>query len=231
MLFLSVLLFGCPLPPGETTNDGPKIMNSSPKGKGGSAPSANGGGNTMGKPAGAPPNVGGDMQDQAGGQGGGTPSAGGAGTQGPSGKPGGVLMDMEQMKAQRSQEQIETLEHVTISGVIEGECTGILRLDAIGTEDLGGPQDGGEMKGPISTKVLETVGEFTLLIPKGSSVNVAALCDGDGNNKITADVDQLSLGARLGVVDDDVSDVTLTLEAIKPPSGDLPPEKPMNQEQ
>jgi hypothetical protein len=204
-------------------------MNSSPKGNGGGSPAANGGGNTMGKPAGAPPNVGGDMQGQQG-QGGGTPSAGATGTQGPSGKPGGVLMDMEQMKAQRSQEQIETLEHVTISGVIEGECTGILRLDAIGTEDLGGPQDGGEMKGPISTKVLETVGEFTLLIPKGASVNVAALCDGDGNNKITADVDQLSLGARLGVVDDDVSDVTLTLEAIKPPSGDLPPEKPMNQE-
>ena len=179
----------------------------------------------MGKPAGAPPNVGGDMQTQ----GGGTPGA--VGNQGPSGKPGGVLMDMEQMKAQRSQQQIQTLEHVTISGIIEGECAGILRLDAIGTEDLGGPQDGGEMKGPISTKVLETVGEFTFLIPKGSSVNVAALCDGDGNNKITADVDQLSLGARLGVVDDDVSGITLTLESIKPPSGDLPPEKPMDQEQ
>ena len=230
MFFLSVLLFGCPLPPGETINDGPKVMNSSPKGNGGKAPVANGGGNTMEKPAGAPANVGGGgMQGQGGAQGAGGTE--GVGSQGPSGKPGGVLMDMEQMKAQRSQQQIQTLEHVTISGIIEGDCEGILRLDAIGTEDLGGPQDGGEMKGPISTKVLETVGEFTLLIPKGASVNVAVLCDGDGNNKITADVDQLSLGARLGVVDDDVSDITLTLEAIKPPSGDLPPEKPMDQDQ
>ena len=46
-------------------------------------------------------------------------------------------MDMEQMKAQQSQAQIDTLEHVTISGTIDGECAGVLRLDAIGTEDLG----------------------------------------------------------------------------------------------
>ena len=217
MLFLSVLLFGCPLPPSETTNDNPKVnvQGNAPQQNGG-APGANPG--AGGKPPGAPANVGGEMQGTPGGQG------------GPAGKPGGVLMDMEQMKAQQSQAQIDTIEHVTISGKIDGECTGVLRLDAIGTEDLGGPQDGGEMKGPITTKVLETVGEFTLMVPKGASVNVAALCDGDKNNKITADVDQLSLGARLGVVDEDVSDVTLTLEAIKPPSGDLPPQKPMQEE-
>ncbi len=221
MLFFSMMLLGCPLPPSETTNDGPKITNSSNNMKGGQANkgNANNGNGGMGKPPGAPANVGGDMGNQ-----------GSQGTQGgPAGKPGGVLMDMEQMKAQQSQQQIETVDHVTISGTIEGDCDGVLRLDAIGTEDLGGPESGGEMKGPISTKVLETVGEFTLLIPKGASVNVAALCDGDRNNKITADADQLSLGARLGVVDEDVSDVTLTLEAIKPPSGDLPPEKPMQE--
>ena len=221
MLFLSVLLLGCPLPPSETSNDSPKVNvqgNTSKQnmGQNGGGPNANGG--SMSKPPGAPANVGGDMQGQ------GTP-----GGQGQGGKPGGVLMDMEQMKAQQSQAQIETLEHVTISGTIDGECAGVLRLDAIGTEDLGGPQDGGEMKGPITTKVLETVGQFTFMVPKGASINIAALCDGDKNNKITADTDQLSLGARLGVVDEDVSDVTLTLEAIKPPSGDLPPQKPIQE--
>ncbi len=221
MLFLSVLLFGCPLPPSETTNDNPKVnvQGNAPQ-QNGATPGANPG--AGGKPPGAPANVGGEMQGSVGGQG---------AQGGPAGKPGGVLMDMEQMKAQQSQAQIDTLEHVTISGTINGECAGILRLDAIGTEDLGGPQDGGEMKGPITTKVLETVGEFTFMVPKGSSVNIAALCDGDKNNKITADVDQLSLGARLGVVDEDISDVTLTLEAIKPPSGDLPPQKPMQEEE
>ena len=217
MLFLSVLLFGCPLPPSETTNDTPKVnvQGNAPQQNGG-APGAKPG--VGGKPPGAPANVGGEMQGTTGNQG------------GPSEKPGGVLMEMEQMKAQQSQAQIDTLEHVTISGKIDGECDGVLRLDAIGTEDLGGPQDGGEMKGPITTKVLETVGEFTLMVPKGASVNIAALCDGDKNNQITADVDQLSLGARLGVVDEDTSGVTLTLEAIKPPSGDLPPQKPMQEQ-
>ena len=217
MLFLSVLLFGCPLPPSETTNENSNVNvpGNVPQQKAGTPGTQ--GANTGGKPPGAPANVGGEMQGSPGGQG------------SPAGKPGGVLMDMEQMKAQQSQAQIETLDHVTISGSIDGECTGILRLDAIGTEDLGGPQDGGEMKGPITTKILETVGEFTLMIPKGASVNVAALCDGDKNNKITADVDQLSLGARLGIVDEDTSGVTLTLEAIKPPSGDLPPQKPMQE--
>ena len=221
MLFLSVLLFGCPLPPGETTNDNPKVnvQGNAPQ-QNGSAPASNPG--AGGKPPGAPANVGGEMQGSSGGQ---------AAQGGPAGKPGGVLMDMEQMKAQQSQAQIDTLEHVTISGTIDGECGGVLRLDAIGTEDLGGPQDGGEMKGPITTKVLETVGEFTFMVPKGSSVNIAALCDGDKNNKITADVDQLSLGARLGIVDEDISDVTLTLEAIKPPSGDLPPQKPLQEQE
>ena len=129
MLFLSVLLFGCPLPPSETTNDNPKVnvQGNAPQQNGG-APGANPG--AGGKPPGAPANVGGEMQGTPGGQG------------GPAGKPGGVLMDMEQMKAQQSQAQIDTIEHVTISGKIDGECTGVLRLDAIGTED-GGPQDGG----------------------------------------------------------------------------------------
>lgn len=216
MLFLSVLLFGCPLPPSETTdNSNVNVQGNVPQQNGGAPGVPNG--NAGGKPPGAPANVDGEMQGTPGGQG------------GPAGKPGGVLMDMEQMKAQQLQAQIETLDHVTISGTIDGECDGILRLDAIGTEDLGGPQDGGEMKGPITTKILETVGEFTLMVPKGASVNVAALCDGDKNNKITADVDQLSLGARLGVVDEDTSGVTLTLEAIKPPSGDLPPQKPVQE--
>lgn len=209
MLFLSILL-GCPLPPSESTNEIPPNTTQRPNNGGNPANgSANG---TMAKPPGAPPAVGSE------------PSSGG-----PAGKPGGVLMDMEQMKAQQAQSQIESLDHVTISGRINGDCDGILRLDVIGTEDLGGPQDGGEMKGPITTKVLETTGEFSIVIPRGSSVNLAALCDGDGNNKITSDADQLSLGARLGIVDDDVGDITLTLEAIKPPSGDLPAQKPLEE--
>lgn len=223
MYVFALLLMGCPLPPSDNASDTPAAVNNQQRPNGGNAGNVGGGApnsaaNMGGKPAGAPPAVGG-----------GTMGDGTAGGTGAAGKPGGVLMDMEQMKAQKKQDQILSVEHVTIQGMINGECEGVLRVDVIGTEDLGGPQDGGEMKGPITTKVLETTGVFSIAIPKGASVNLAALCDGDNNNKITADADQLSLGARLGIVDEDVTDVTLTLEPIKPPSGDLPPQKPMNE--
>lgn len=221
MYVFAFLLMGCPLPPSDNASDASVVANNPQRPNGANAGNMTGAGqnsaaNIGGKPAGAPPAVGGSVAE------------GGAGA-GTAGKPGGVLMDMEQMKAQKKQDQILSVEHVNIQGMINGECAGVLRLDVIGTEDLGGPQDGGEMKGPITTKVLETTGAFSIAIPKGSSVNLAALCDGDNNNKITADADQLSLGARLGIVDEDVTDVTLTLEPIKPPSGDLPPQKPMNE--
>ena len=84
MLFLSVLLFGCPLPPSETTNDNPKVnvQGNAPQ-QNGATPGANPG--AGGKPPGAPANVGGEMQGSVGGQG---------AQGGPAGKPGGVLMDM-----------------------------------------------------------------------------------------------------------------------------------------
>lgn len=225
MYVFALLLMGCPLPPSDNASETPASVNNPqrPNGGNGGAVGQNPAANMGGKPAGAPPAAGGDTM------GGGTGGTGGAAGTGTAGKPGGVLMDMEQMKAQKKQDQIASVDHVTIQGMINGECSGVLRLDVIGTEDLGGPQDGGEMKGPITTKVLETTGAFSIAIPRGASVNLAALCDGDNNNKITADADQLSLGARLGIVDEDITDVTLTLEAIKPPSGDLPPQKPMTE--
>ena len=201
-------LLGCPLPPDNdqtsSNTNAPQQGNAQPKNQMG------------GKQQGAPANLGGGN--------GGAGNAGGGKAQ-TQGAAGGVLMDMGQLKAQKSQEEIDSQEHVTISGTIQGECTGLLRLDVIGTEDLGGPKDGGEMKGPITTKELTGTGEFSVMVPKSSSVNLSVLCDADRNQKITADADQLSLGARLGVVDEDVSDVTLVLEEIKPPSGELPPPK------
>ncbi len=211
-------LLGCPLPPEEqSSNTVPSFQNGN-AGNGGQANTPGGG---AGKPKGAPPSVG---ENQA--KNNGAPPMKAEGdAKGEPGAAGGTLMDMEQMKSQKGQEEIEKLEHVTISGTVQGECTGLLRLDVISTEDLGGPKDGGEMKGPLTTKILDATGEFSVLIPKSESVNLSVICDADRNSKITADVDQLSLGARIGVVDEDVSDVTLTLEPIKPPSGDLPPPK------
>ena len=212
-------LLGCPLPPDDQASNTVPSFQQGKEGQAKNNPAQNGG-----RPQGAPPSVS-DNQGQVTGQATSSGAGGTGGGAGGQGAAGGTLMDMEQMKSQKLQDEIGTIKHITISGVIEGECKGLLRLDVISTEDLGGPKDGGEMKGPITTKILENTGEFSILVPKSSSVNLSAICDTDRNNKITADVDKLSLGARLGVVDEDVSDVSLVLEEIKPPSGDLPPPK------
>ena len=194
-------LLGCPLPPEE--NDSPKIPTLQQDG-GKRKGTPNAGNKPGGTPSGAPKDLGGQEGK-------------------PKGGPGGVLLDMNQMSAQKTQEEIATQDHVKISGIIEGDCTGDIRLDVIPTENLGAPKEGQSMKGPITTLNLEALGAFTVLVPKSASVNLTALCDTDANQKITADVDKLSLGARLGVVDEDVSDVSLTLEAIKPPSAEDAP--------
>jgi hypothetical protein len=210
-VFTVLGLLGCPLPPDES--DGPQIPTLN---QGNNQNNRNAGG---GRPQGAPPSGGGSPPSDGENMGN-KPMEGGAGK--PSGGPGGVLLDMTQMIAQKTQEEISTQDHVKVTGVVLGECEGDVRLDIIETESLGGPKEG-DLKGPITTLNLDGVGEFTALVPKSSSINLTALCDADKNQKITADVDQLSLGARLGVVDEDVSDVSLTLEEIKPPSGDEKP--------
>jgi hypothetical protein len=132
---------------------------------------------------------------------------------------------MTQMVAQQTQTAILETEHVTISGEVQGDCPGNIRVDVIDTSNLGGPTEGGELGGPITTLELDSSGNFQIAIPKGRSVNLTALCDGDKDEKITAESDKLSLGARLGVVDADTEGVTLVLEAIQPPKGG-PPENP-----
>ena len=59
---------------------------------------------------------------------------------------------------------------------------------------------------------------FEIFVPKGSSVQLTALCDNNRDNKITESDDLLSLGSRVGEVQEAVTDIELTLESIKPPS-------------
>ena len=48
---------------------------------------------------------------------------------------------------------------------------------------------------------------------------MTALCDDNGDQKITEKDDKLSPGARIGKVDSDKDNVELVLESIQPPSG------------
>lgn len=229
MSFLCALTFlmGCPLPPEENS-----MAPSNP-------PLNQGGTTAPGAQAGKPPAGGGAAGGGGMNAGGGTPQASvqGAGAQGGGAAPkggapvqgqpaGGVLLDMSQMAAQQTQDAIREAEFVTISGVVEGDCSGNVRVDVIDTSNLGGPTEGGELGGPITTLDLDAPGDFQVVIPKGRSVNLTALCDGDKDEKITAESDKLSLGARLGVVDADTDGVKLVLEAIQPPKGGPPANPP-----
>ena len=96
-------------------------------------------------------------------------------------------MDMEQLSAEKSQEAVAAADHVPVSGFVKGECGGLIRVDAIDTGQLGGPKEGGEISGPITTMELDAPGAFTILVPKGSSIQLTALCDGNRDGKITLD--------------------------------------------
>ena len=206
MLSLFTLFLGCPLPPEEaSTNKNPAPQQNVNNKGGGQA--QQGGGNNIG----VPPTPGGGNNGQK------NPAivqgaAGGA----PGGAPGGVLHDLGQLKEQKSQKDILGAEHVQISGTISGECNGMVRLDVLSLTDS--PADT-QTKGPLTGKDLEGTGDFVIAVPKDSSVSLTALCDDNGDQKITEKDDKLSPGARLGKVDTDKENVELVLEAIQPPTG------------
>jgi hypothetical protein len=129
-------------------------------------------------------------------------------------------MDMQQLSAEKSQEVVQASEHVPVSGFVKGDCAGQIRVDAIDTDQLGGPKEGGEISGPITTLNLDAPGEFTILVPKGSSIQLTALCDGNRDGKITESDDKLSMGSRIGKVDEATGGVELALEDIRPPGTD-----------
>ena len=125
--------------------------------------------------------------------------------------PGGtVLLDMEQVKVQQTQEELATsgTETVTISGELFGDCTGgNLRIDIIELDVEQTPT--GPMLGPVTALNPKGAGPFSVRIPKGKNVQVAAICDIDNDNKIVQDTDKLAPGVALGTVSEDKSDVTL----------------------
>ena len=206
-----LLLLGCPLPPEEPKsqkNPQQRAMNNNQQnaaGNQGGAPAGNQGGV---KTIGTPPTSGGGQQNPGVVQG----AAGGS----PGGAPGGILHDLNQLQDQMSQKDILNGDHFILSGTVSGECVGTLRLDVLSLTDS--PADA-QTKGPLTGKVLDSAGEFTIAVPKDSSVSLTALCDNNNDQKITEKDDKLSPGARIGKVDADKENVELILESIQAPSG------------
>lgn len=163
-------------------------------------------------PGGGPPGGG------PGGPPGGGAGGPGGGPGGPGGGPGGsgdgaVLLDLSEMTAQKTQEEVAAGDHVTVSGEVVGECTGLARIDIIpGTQPGGGGGPGAKGgPSPLTTLDLEGSGAFAVLVPKGEEVMINALCDMDNDGKIVLGTDKLARGEVLGALDADKEGLTLDL--------------------
>ena len=134
--------------------------------------------------------------------------------------PGGtVLLDISKVVPQSTQEEIAASGEpiVTLSGTIAGLCDGgSLRIDVIevGIEHT----DQGPMVGPVASLSPSGAGPYSMVVPKGKNIQVAALCDIDNDGKIVQDTDKLAPGVALGVVDEDTEGVDL----VFPGEGDTP---------
>ncbi len=134
--------------------------------------------------------------------------------------PGGtMLLDMSQVLPQKSQEELAATETVTISGTLMGSCDGgQLRIDII---EIGGEHtDQGPMIGPLTSAMPTEPGAYSLVAPKGKTVQVAALCDLDKDGKIIQGTDKLAPGIALGELTENHEGVDL----VFPGESDTPVE-------
>ncbi len=125
--------------------------------------------------------------------------------------PGGTtLLDMEAVKPQHTQEELlkSTEPTIKISGELQGTCEGgTVRIDVI---ELGVEHEPtGPIIGPVTALLPPSTGPYSIVVPKGKNVQVAALCDVDKDQKIVQGTDKLAPGIALGVIDEDKDGVDL----------------------
>ena len=158
----------------------------------------------------------------------------GGGPGGPKGAPKGGgpetpgAFDLSLVTPRLTQDEIRQADHRTVSGSVEGECPGTLRIDVI-PEDAGVPplpEDGASAGGPgggtarpepvrpLTMLELTATGPFSLVVPAGSSGDLAVVCDADKDNLIKPDNDFLSERRALGVVETDLDGVILKLVPV-----------------
>ncbi|MFT5684897.1 MAG: hypothetical protein ACI8RZ_005842 [Myxococcota bacterium] len=217
LILASAALTGCPVPPDESADQGGQGGPGGAGGPGGQGgqggPGADGG--KTGKSGGPGGSGGGGMGGGLGGQGGQGGGQGGSGAVGGGGS--GVLMVLEEMKGQQTQDEVKAADHFTVSGEVSGACEGTIRIDVIDGSLAGAPPSpDGQIPGPLTTLAMDAIGAFSVVVPKGKPVNLSALCDNDKDGKITNSVDALSLGAQLGEISGDQDGVSLELSALSP---------------
>jgi len=129
--------------------------------------------------------------------------------------------DLRLIDPTHSQQDIAGAPHYEISGVVRGSCRGDLRIDVLSTRPISG--DAGAT-GPLTALDLDSVGEFSVLIPEGDTVEIAAVCDENGDGVIRGG-DSLSAPSDSDAIGSAQSNVELRLEimdtVLDPQSGGL----------
>ncbi len=204
-LLTSLALLGCPSPPDQQEGGGNATA------QGGDAGNPTGGGQ-QGTPGGQP------VADDA-----------GPGPANGMAEPLDLSQDMEQ-----TQEQVAAGEHFTVSGEVKGKCKGNLRIDVIGATAAPASEGRQDEEAPqarlLTASNLEAVGEFSIAVPKGEfdMIEIAALCDMDGDKKITGGTDAISGPKDASNLEEDTSGVILKLEKlpkpVEPEEGEPPEE-------
>ena len=96
----------------------------------------------------------------------------------PDGKEAGDLLVLAPVL---KQENIKGGAHFVLSGLVEGDCGGKLRIDVLsGSASSGEP---GKV-GPLTALELSGTGVFEIAIPEGDKVELTAICDVDGDDRI-----------------------------------------------
>ena len=81
----------------------------------------------------------------------------------------------------RNQTSIRGGAHFTLSGSVEGDCDGRLRIDVLSATPAA--PDAGQL-GPLSALDLEEAGAFEVVAPEGDTVELSAICDLNGDDRI-----------------------------------------------
>jgi len=118
--------------------------------------------------------------------------------------------DLLVLPPMRKQEDIKGGAHFTLSGIVSGACDGKLRIDVLSQTPVSG--EAGKV-GPLTALELAAPGAFSIHVPEGDKVELSAICDADGDDRVGAG-DSLSAPLAAAGLSAGKSGIALALEPL-----------------
>jgi len=118
--------------------------------------------------------------------------------------------DLLVLPPMRKQEDIKGGAHFTLSGTVSGGCDGKLRIDVLSQTPVSGEAG---MVGPLTAIELAAPGAFSIHVPEGDKVELSAICDADGDDRVGAG-DSLSAPLAAAGLGAEKSGIALVLEPL-----------------